>query len=223
MAETAIVTRPKPTEIDVIIVDATVGGSHDGSATVTDHPVEEGSDVSDHSRPEPDRLTLDCIVSNTTLSAREQRIVQQGDYRFATTVPGLDPERARQAYDWLRDIKDTGRLIDVVTALRSYERMAIESMSVPISSAYADALRFSLRLKQVRIVKNKLTRIVVAEDSRAQPKIKTGNQTTKQPPADVDPLRSIGQGIGEALSGSSNETLSNFGNSITSAVAPSGR
>ncbi len=47
-----------------IRIDATVGETHDYVNTVTDHPVEIGSPVTDHVRPEPIRLTLSGVISN---------------------------------------------------------------------------------------------------------------------------------------------------------------
>lgn len=38
--------------------------SHESILTITSHPVEEGSDVTDHARLEPERLTIEGYVSN---------------------------------------------------------------------------------------------------------------------------------------------------------------
>lgn len=48
-----------------LTLDATVRESHVGESTVTDHPVERGSNVADHIRPDPDTLTMDAQISNT--------------------------------------------------------------------------------------------------------------------------------------------------------------
>ena len=41
-----------------LFFDATVRDSHEASATITEHPVEEGADISDHIRPDLDRVSL---------------------------------------------------------------------------------------------------------------------------------------------------------------------
>lgn len=45
--------------------DATIRETHTHTSTVTDHPVETGSNVADHIRPDPDSLTMDAHISNT--------------------------------------------------------------------------------------------------------------------------------------------------------------
>ncbi len=47
-----------------LTLDASVLEVHTGSNTVTDHPVELGSNIADHSRPDPDQLQLDARISN---------------------------------------------------------------------------------------------------------------------------------------------------------------
>src|ERR1700755_2538886 len=47
-----------------IRIDATVGETHLYANTVTDHPVEIGSPVTDHVRPDPIKLTISGVISN---------------------------------------------------------------------------------------------------------------------------------------------------------------
>jgi hypothetical protein len=48
-----------------LTLDASVRETHTGSNTVTDHPVELGSNIADHSRPDPDQLSMEARISNT--------------------------------------------------------------------------------------------------------------------------------------------------------------
>ncbi len=50
-----------------ISFDATVREAHLSSTTVTEHPVEKGGNISDHARPELDRITVDVMVTNTPI------------------------------------------------------------------------------------------------------------------------------------------------------------
>lgn len=47
-----------------IRIDATVGETHTYANTVTDHPIEGGSPITDHVRPDPVRLTIQGVISN---------------------------------------------------------------------------------------------------------------------------------------------------------------
>jgi hypothetical protein len=41
-----------------------VSETHEQSNTITDHPVEQDSDISDHVKADPNRITLECFVTN---------------------------------------------------------------------------------------------------------------------------------------------------------------
>lgn len=47
--------------------DATIREEHAGTTTVTEYHVERGADVSDHARPENERLTCDVVVTDTPI------------------------------------------------------------------------------------------------------------------------------------------------------------
>lgn len=46
-----------------ITFDVVESETHEKSNTITDHPVEQGEDISDHVKGDPDRLTLDAFVT----------------------------------------------------------------------------------------------------------------------------------------------------------------
>lgn len=52
-------------QIAVVSFDATPDEGHYFSATVTEHPVEVGSDITDHVRAMPNRLEFTAVISNT--------------------------------------------------------------------------------------------------------------------------------------------------------------
>lgn len=54
-------------QIDGIWIDCSVRETHSLQASVTKHNVEDGADVTDHVRTQPDALQLEGIVSNTPL------------------------------------------------------------------------------------------------------------------------------------------------------------
>ena len=58
-------------------------------------------------------------------------------------------DRARAVFDALVRLRDEGTLLRVVTGLRDYENMVIESLTVPVDAQTGEALVFDLSLKQV--------------------------------------------------------------------------
>lgn len=174
---------------DLVEIDACLEESHSLANTVTDHPVEEGSNISDHSRPNPDVVTLRCFVSNTPLSSTQvRRSVRSGDVSFETSAaaeaapsPSDITGRGQNAYLKLKKMRDDGQLVDVVTSLRTYstsdtEGMMIESLTIPRTRDNFDGLEFSMTLKQVRIVRNRQTTQQKQKDKQTRKKQTTGQK-----------------------------------------------
>lgn len=55
---------PRHAEIGDVWIDVSVRESHDVTADVTRHPVESGTDIADHIRPEPRSITIEGMVTN---------------------------------------------------------------------------------------------------------------------------------------------------------------
>lgn len=146
---------------DVLTVDACLTENHQLQETVTDHPVERGVRITDHVRPEPRRLTLECVVTNTPVRGN---------------TPGLD--YAGGFWKRLVDLYESPRIIEVQTLRDYYPSMVVEAVTAPVDAKTAQALVFTVQLKQVRVVENKLTRVVMAKDTRAHRTRKAGGATT---------------------------------------------
>ena len=160
MSLVALTYRTQKTTIDVITVDATVSETHSSEVEVTDHPVETGADITDHARPKPDQIQLDCIISNTPMPGANDPLTQKTQDGVVFSSRGeLDTSLAAQAYNDLLDLKNHGTLIDVSSQLRRYENMVLKSLSVPVDAKTGQALRFTATLKEVTIVSNKETSV----------------------------------------------------------------
>lgn len=130
---------------EILELEATLEEGHNGVAETTDHPVEDGADITDHIRRKPDELSLKGIVSN-------HPVLILASFRADPSVPGGDPStRAEDAYGWLREVKDQGLLLQVSTTLRDYENMAILSMSVVRDKDRRNVLEVDLSLREIII------------------------------------------------------------------------
>lgn len=49
------------------VFDVTTSEGHEGTTTITEHPVEDGPNVSDHARSEAERITIEAFISNKPL------------------------------------------------------------------------------------------------------------------------------------------------------------
>src|SRR4051812_17684204 len=88
MASITVVARPGKIQTDQVSIamHAVPEEGHELSNTITDHPVEEGFNASDHSRPNPDLVNWKATISNTPLSAAQTtQAVKSGQFQFQTT------------------------------------------------------------------------------------------------------------------------------------------
>jgi hypothetical protein len=169
------------TKIDVIELDATISESHNGEVEVTEHPVEEGFNVTDHARAKPDVLTLTGIISNTPLNRTQalRKVADQSGFVFETSAGTAQkvgaPGYAEEAFAKLQALRTSGKVLTVQTRYRSYTDMLLTSLVVPRDASTGDALKFTAVFKHVRIVRNRETR-AVAKEPKAKSKVAKGKQ-----------------------------------------------
>lgn len=134
--------------IDGYPLDLVETEEHSMTSEITEHPVEDGSDISDNIRIKPRELTLtNAIVSNTpigTVATDDTRILGE-------TLP----PPAMDAYRRLEQIWLARSTVTVVTNLKKYESMALETLTIPQEAKNAGGLVFTAHFKEVRIVRNK--------------------------------------------------------------------
>lgn len=160
---------------DEIVIDACVTEQHTLANTLTDHPVEEGSNITDHSRPEPRRVTLDCVQSNTPPPGRSDFATR----RTQGTAKVTD-DYAHQLWNRLVDLHDNPKLLSLDTARDFYDSMAIESVTSPVDVKTANVLKFTVSLKQIRTVTNTFTQIKPTKKPNQQGKKDAGKVTTEK-------------------------------------------
>lgn len=74
-------------QFDVVSVQ-----SHEGTVEVTEHPVEEGSDIADHARPVPELLSIEGFVSNKPMWSNPG-VDKLGSYRQIDLTYPPKPDR----------------------------------------------------------------------------------------------------------------------------------
>lgn len=171
-----------PTLIGDLALDCTVTETHTATSTVTEHPVESGANITDHIRPDPVQLSITGIVSDTPIGSRQvQRSIEVGGASVQVTQqepPSSATGFGRAAWAKLDAIRTAAKPVKVVTRDKTYDSMALVSLSVPKESKTGGALYFTAQFKQVRIVYNRTTRVVVAKAPKAHKKQDTGKQPT---------------------------------------------
>lgn len=170
----AITWRPTVSRVDAIELDVLVSATHVGTNEVTEHPVESGGVIGDHIRAKPDTLTIEGVISNSPIGELQSRRAAAAGFPDGAVRVGY----AQDAYQRLLALKAAATLIAVVTPLRAYDDMAIESISVPETVQGGDALRFTMTLKHVAVVETQTTTVVARREAKGKRKTDLGNQPT---------------------------------------------
>jgi hypothetical protein len=138
---------PVLAEVSTLILDATVRELHRVGAKPTRHPIEaedtEQATVSDHVQVEPLSIQIEGVVSGTP-------VLSIADLVERSQGGSNDP--VKEAHQLVTEMVREGRLVDVVTTLRNYTSMVIESAEVPRDANKGNDLYISLTLTEVRLV-----------------------------------------------------------------------
>ncbi len=143
--------------IGEVQLDVSVAEEHVNAATITEHPVENGSIIADHIFLIPDELTLTGIITDTPVrildglrGAVAGEISALGGALAGEAVDGSTPSIA--AFRALRRIHISREPVTVVTGLKTYTDMVMVEFRVPRSVDTGQALRFSARFRKITFV-----------------------------------------------------------------------
>lgn len=155
----------------VLSFDACISETHIGNAATTDHPVEDGADMTDHIQRTPEELQITGIVSDTPVlflaSIRAEPAVTGGDSR----------NRAKDAYTFIKEIKDGGKLVSVATSLRDYANMAIVGLSVIRDKDTSKVVEMAISLREVLIAITEQAAAPEPETNSRKKVVKQGKKT----------------------------------------------
>jgi hypothetical protein len=166
----SLLYKRQAAKIGTLELDAALTETHSADVEVTEYPVEQGANVADHRRVKPISITLECIISNTPMpkDGDPNATVSYRGHTWQSRSKG-QPGRAELAYEELLDLKNSAELLTVVTSLKTYDNMTITSVSVPRDEDTVHALRFTVTLREIRVVRND-TVTISAKTTRAKPK-----------------------------------------------------
>lgn len=160
--------------------DAVIAAQHTTRRQITDHPVQWGAAISDHSYQLPAMLTLEIGMSDAMTS-------------FDTTAYSATGGQGKSvnAYQEFVQLQKTGRALVVDTHLKRYENMVIESISAPDNSKTTYSLRCSITFKEIFIgTTGKIAKSLLPDNGATTKKNVTAEKI------DNGPLKDIGAKAG---------------------------
>jgi len=152
MADVPLVRAPSQTGATiadvfgrVFVFDAVTDESATDALRLTDHPTEEGSDISDHAIRELTRLSLSGVVSNTPLGK--------------PLISAL-PDRMVEAYETLLAMMEARQPVIVTTGLRVYVGMMIVDVTqTRTADAGRNVLPIAVELRAVKFVRPQFVKV----------------------------------------------------------------
>jgi hypothetical protein len=161
-----------------IEMDAIIREQYDLSSQITDHPVDEGSEISDNIILSPRVYVMEAIVTDTPmglLAALEQIgqtvstvINYLKDAVLDTETENDATSRSLAAFQALVSLWEERSTFDVQTGMGLWQNMAILNIRVMVDQETAGKLHFYTTLRQVRKVK------LVTSDDEAAPALEEG-------------------------------------------------
>ncbi len=150
--------------LDDFEIDVVTSEQWTREADITEEPVEDGVDITDHIRLKQLVVTVEGVVSDTPIGTLADR-------RSTASLP------TEEFAALLDDIYRNKRLVTYGGAKRGASNLALKAYTLPEDPQTGDSLPFSLTLKQIRVVEVKRTRVKVAIP-RVKSKAKRGKQGT---------------------------------------------
>ena len=151
-----------------ISLDLILTETHSLNAVVTQHPVQDGSTISDHITILPRSGTMRVLVSNFSLSTAKGDARADWDeiYDQGEAAQKSLPNRAEEAWKKLKDLVKKRELVKVVTSLEVYEDVVITRVETTRDGDTGDALEIDIDYEQVTKVKLKETKVTIQVQPR---------------------------------------------------------
>jgi hypothetical protein len=114
-----------------IVLDVSKEEDHEGTAEITDYPVEEGSNISDNSQPKPQIITLHAFFSS-----------------FPLAMPSNN-QTPLSAYAFLKKWRAQGTQLRLITTLDVYPSVLVARVGTMRRADNTNGIECSLTLKEV--------------------------------------------------------------------------
>ena len=150
-----------------VSLDLILSEDHSLNAAVTQHPVQDGSVISDHISVLPRSGTMRALISNFSLSTAEPPEDEEGlNELYQRAESSVLPNRAADAWEALKKLVENRELVQIVTSLEVYSNVALTSVRTTRDADSGDALEIEIDFEQVKIVQLKETKVTAQVQPR---------------------------------------------------------
>jgi len=146
-----------------IQLDSTIEESHDNQVQLTQNPVENGVDISDHAISRPKKVQLLAIVSDSPLGVAAFAQIVDTITGFFGSSTSANITRSQQAYNALVALMDNKEPIVLTTRLVVYDNMVITAIATKQDKNFSRSVLLNISLEQVIITESQT--ISISEDN----------------------------------------------------------
>jgi hypothetical protein len=171
--------------IGTFVVDAFLAEHYNFSNSVTDIPIEEGSNIADHIVEDQDVISVEAFIGNAVFE------VMTIDGNSVSNLEAPDRmARIIQVYQELKKMTKSKKLFDVVLGLETFAGMAITSFTIDREAETGANLPFSMEFKKLKIVHSDTTKINASNKEAGPSGDQTASTTNAGPSGTEQPDRS---------------------------------
>lgn len=116
--------------------DLVLSENHDYRSTISSHPIEDGSEITDHIQNELESGTLNGLITNYSLYTGE-----------------IASNRAQDTFEALVELWRQKTPVTITTVLKVYTDVVIENMPFVRDASQGESLPISISFRKVKIVK----------------------------------------------------------------------
>lgn len=179
-----------------LFADVVVEEQHTDELTITDHPVEKGSNISDHAYLMPPELSMQIGWSES--AGRLNSLLGDGFIGAALNSVSLVA-----IYQGLLALQSNKVLLVVSTGKRLYTNMLIKSLSVTTDADTENCLMVNVTFRKVFIAETQETTVLAEQQKEPEKTAPVQEGGTKQavPVEKESALYNIGDAIQQGLKG----------------------
>lgn len=171
----------KHSQIGDLVIDASMNETIEYKSVITEHPIETKETISDYIYKQPLRVQINGLITDSpmkTFGILEYPLSRNTPQQILNNITSLIPftnqdKPSNQAFEILTKLYNDRKPITVVTSFKSFDDMAINSITFDRDNSKYGYLSFTAELLQI----NYATVITTANISNTKLRALTSNKT----------------------------------------------
>lgn len=174
-----------------------INEKHKMSFKVGDHPLQNGSVISDHVQEELQECTIECFLSNYPLKSGSKVT----EFKFADSMASSEVKRsvsnsALERFETIKELARKKKPVRLVCSLEIYPKMVITDITYDRDEKSGSGIRFTMTLREIVTVDLKATTSTYVfkpadmeseNNRRIASEVKLGKQSAKE----LDQIREL--------------------------------